>query len=196
MTETIVDIGLLTMLIVSAIAMIAVRNLVVVAVLGGIFSLLMASLFMIMDAVDVALTESAVGAGISTLLYLAAIRLVGDTEKKPKRFKIMPLIVVFVTGGILLQATIDMPRFGDPEAPIHTHVAPRYLKESPAEVSVIPNVVTSVLASYRGFDTMGEVVVVFTAGAGVMMLLGVRRRKKPTDADNTSDPNTTKEETA
>ena len=33
------------------------------------------------------------------------------------------------------------------------------------------NTVTAILASYRGFDTMGEVVVIFTAGVGVLCLL-------------------------
>jgi multicomponent Na+:H+ antiporter subunit B len=70
-----------------------------------------------------------------------------------------------------------LPPFSDPQAPIHTHVAPRYLQEGPAETGV-PNVVTAVLASYRGFDTLGEIVVVFTAGAGVIALLRRRQRRR------------------
>jgi multicomponent Na+:H+ antiporter subunit B len=59
---------------------------------------------------------------------------------------------------------------------IHKHVAPRYLAESLRETNV-PNVVTSVLADYRGYDTLGETTVIFTAGIGVMLLLrGARRR--------------------
>jgi multicomponent Na+:H+ antiporter subunit B len=68
-----------------------------------------------------------------------------------------------------------MPRFADPDAPIHRHVAPRYIEDSPRETGV-PNMVTSVLASYRGYDTLGETVVIFTAGIGVLLLLGGRRR--------------------
>ena len=80
-----------------------------------------------------------------------------------------------LTGGLLIWATLDMPHLGDPAAPVHRHVAPRYLQESRAEVG-LPNVVTSVLASYRGYDTLGEVAVIFTAGVGVLMLLGGRRK--------------------
>jgi len=69
-----------------------------------------------------------------------------------------------------------MPYFGDHAAPAHTHVAPRYLKDSPGEVGP-PNIVTSVLASYRGYDTLGEVGVVFTAFIGVFLLLGAGTRK-------------------
>lgn len=63
-----------------------------------------------------------------------------------------------------------MPRLGDPEAPVHTHVAPWYLEETPRLIGV-PNVVTAVLASFRGYDTLGELFVIFTAGIGVLFLL-------------------------
>jgi multicomponent Na+:H+ antiporter subunit B len=69
-----------------------------------------------------------------------------------------------------------MPRYGDPNAPIHKHVAPRYINDSMDEVGM-PNIVTSVLASYRGFDTLGETTVVFTAVVGVLILLTGRRRR-------------------
>ena len=77
-----------------------------------------------------------------------------------------------------------MPRFGDPNAPIHRHVVPRYIDDSLQETG-LPNIVTSVLASYRGYDTMGEVTVIFTAGIGVMLLLGTatRRRRRPKPAE-------------
>ena len=60
---------------------------------------------------------------------------------------------------------------------MHQHVADRYINESPDEIG-IPNVVTSVLASYRGYDTLGETAVIFTAGVGVLALLGIRRRRR------------------
>jgi multicomponent Na+:H+ antiporter subunit B len=81
-----------------------------------------------------------------------------------------------------------MPHFGDPKAPIHHHVAPRYLEKSGAEVG-LPNVVTSILASYRGYDTLGETFVIFTAAAGVLAILGRVRRPKRRDerAQTTED---------
>ena len=69
-----------------------------------------------------------------------------------------------------------MPPFAAREAPVQQHVAPRYLEQSPHEIG-IPNVVTAVLASYRGYDTLGELTVIFTAGVGVLALLGFRRRR-------------------
>ena len=137
---------------------------------AGIFSLLSAGLLVVMDAVDVAFTEAAVGAGISTVLMLGTLALVGHEEHKPKRRPILPLLVVAVTGGVLVYGTLDMPPFGDPANPIHHHVAPHYLQESEHEIG-IPNVVTSVLASYRGYDTLGETTVIFAAVVGVLLLL-------------------------
>jgi len=104
------------------------------------------------------------------------MRLTDISTKVPVRRPIFPLVAVLVTGAILTYGTVDMPPFGDPNNPIHLHVAPKYLLESEHEIG-IPNVVTSVLASYRGFDTFGEITVVFTAAVGVMILLSAMRRK-------------------
>jgi multicomponent Na+:H+ antiporter subunit B len=83
------------------------------------------------------------------------------------------LVVATATGALLIYASFDNPAIGDPQAPIHQHVAPWYLENTPRLID-IPNVVTAVLGSFRGFDTLGEVFVVFTAGIGVLSILGVR----------------------
>ncbi len=62
--ETAVDIVLLLFLAVTAIAVVRLRSLFAVVMLFGIYSLLSASIFVVLDAVDVAFTEAAVGAGI------------------------------------------------------------------------------------------------------------------------------------
>ena len=74
------------------------------------------------------------------------------------------------TGAVLVWGTLVLPPFGTPDAAIHKHVAPRYLADTIKETDV-PNVVTSVLADYRGYDTLGETTVIFTAGIGVLLLL-------------------------
>ncbi len=163
-------------------AYVFLRNLFAVVMLSGMFSLTAAVLYVVMDAVDVAFTEAAVGAGIATVLGLATLGLIGVVEEKPsKRGFIGPFLIVLITGAVLINATLDMPAYGDPEAPIHHHVAPRYIQESGREIGV-PNIVTSVLASYRGYDTLGEVTVIFTAACGVLVLLGRSRRRKPISA--------------
>ena len=70
-----------------------------------------------------------------------------------------------------------MPPYGDPTAPVHHHVGRYYIDTSGEQVGP-PNIVTSVLASYRGYDTLGEVTVIFTAAIGVMALIGRSRKRK------------------
>jgi multicomponent Na+:H+ antiporter subunit B len=151
------------------------RNLFGVVVLTGVYSFLMATVLVAMDAVDVAMTEASVGAGISTVLFLGALYLCRSEEARALRKPWLPLCVSVGVGLLLVYGTLGLPEFSDPAAPIHTHVVPRYLEQSKKEVDV-PNVVTAVLASYRGYDTLGETTVVFTAGAGVIALLRRRRR--------------------
>jgi multicomponent Na+:H+ antiporter subunit B len=170
------------MLLVTALTIVRMRSILAVVMLSGIYSFLMASIFLVLDAVDVAFTEAAVGAGITTILGLMALSLTEDREKVPARRSALPLVAVAVTGAALLYATADMPDIGDPAAPVHGHVAPRYLSETPEAIG-IPNVVTAVLADYRGFDTLGEVAVIFTAGVGVMLLLGRGRGRRREDDD-------------
>lgn len=157
------------------VVMVTQRNLFAVVVLSGIYSFLMATVLVALDAVDVAMTEASVGAGISMVLFLAALYLTKGEEAKPLHRPWLPLAVSIAVGGALVYGTLGLPAFSDPQAPIHTHVAPRYLSDAVRETGV-PNVVTAVLASYRGFDTLGETTVVFTAGAGVIALLRRRRR--------------------
>ena len=185
--DTLIDITLLAFLAITAIAIIRMRNLFVIIMLFGIFSLHTAGLFVVMDAADVAFTEAAVGAGISTVLMLATLALTKNHEEKnPSHRARLPLLVVLITGGALVYGTYNIPSFGDPQSPAQQHVKPRYIERSMEETGVA-NTVTAVLASYRGYDTLGELTVIFTAGIGVMLLIGGRlsRQKKREDDDET-----------
>lgn len=169
--ETIVNFSLLTLLALTVIVLIRMKSLLAIALSSGVYSFLSAGLFVAMDAVDVAFTEAAVGAGITTVLLLGTIAITGREQTVSKHKRFLPVAVITITGAALIYGTLDMPLYGDAKAPIHTHVAPHYLTQSSEEIG-IPNVVTSVLASYRGYDTLGEVAVIFTAAVGVLLLLG------------------------
>ena len=173
----VMDVLLFFFLVVVAFGIIRLRDLFAAVMLSGLFSLLSACLFMVMDAVDVAFTEAAVGAGISTVLMLATLAITKRTEKvRERRVEPLPLVLCLLVGGLMIYGTFDMPDYGDPEAPVHTYMTPRFLERSAQEVGP-PNIVTSVLASYRGYDTFGETTVVFTAAVGVLLLLGGRLRQ-------------------
>ena len=175
--SVLIDLVLLAMLAITALRIIFLKDLFAVVMLFGIYSFLSALIFVSLDAVDVAFTEASVGAGISTVLMLGTLAITGRKEKESKHSSILPILVVTITGAALIYGTLDMPPFGDPANPVHQHVAPRYIEQSPIEVG-LPNMVTSVLASYRGFDTLGETVVVFAAMIGVLALLGSRRKEE------------------
>lgn len=167
---------LLSLLVITAIAIVRIQNLFAAVMLTSIFSLLMASNFFILDAADVALTEAAVGAGITTVIFLSALALTTSYEKRVQYGQRVALIVVAVLATLIIYATFDMPRLGDPDAPVHQHIAPWYLEQSP-ELMGFPNVVTAILSSYRGYDTLGEVFVVYAACIGVLFILGVKPKE-------------------
>ncbi len=223
-----IEILLFGFLIAVGIAVILLEDLFAAAMLTGMFSLLSASLFTLMDAVDVAFTEAAVGAGISTVLILGTLALTHNQEKDPAA-QPLPVLIVLLTGAALIYGTLDMPAWGDPSATIHAgeHSISRQIIAIEAEAYSahhasadpletgdglasadaggahgadgnsehgdsdhgdsgghgpkavgLPNIVTSILASYRGYDTLGETGVIFTAGVGVMLLLGTARRRE------------------
>ena len=180
-----IDILLLLLIVVCALAAVLMSDLLSAIIILSAYSLLMAVVWTRLNAVDVAFTEAAVGAGITTVLMLAALSrtLRGEdgADRRARRVRgafrarslVLFLVVVF-TFGMLVYGTMDLPDFGDPEAPAHTHVAKRYIEKTHEEVGV-ENFVTAILASYRGYDTLGETTVIFTAAMGVILLL---RRKK------------------
>lgn len=179
---------LLTLLVIVTIAIVRMRNLFGVIVLAGVYSFLMASVLMVYDAVDVAMTEAAVGAGVSTVLLLAALNLTKAREYPQPRPAAIPLIVAIGVGAALVWATFDLPAFGLAETPINQHVVPYYL-ENAIKDTMVGNLVAAILADYRGYDTLGEATVVFTAGIGVLLLLKGRapRRTSPTTPPGDGD---------
>lgn len=165
------NIIILAAMIATAIYINRLRSMMGVVMLGSIYSLLTALFFFLMDAVDVAFTEAAVGAGISTVLFLSVIGLTSRHEKPPKAsHRWLGLIVVGLTAVALIVGISDLPPFSNPNNPTNNAISAYYIQGSAHDIH-IPNIVTAVLGSYRGYDTFGEVVVVFTAAVGVLALL-------------------------
>ena len=196
---TAIDVLLLLLVVVVAVAVVNIRSLFAATMLSGIYSLLMALVWVNMLAMDVAFTEAAVGAGISTVLLLGTIAITGRNEKSRRDLHWPGLLAVTLTGAALIYGTVDMPDFGDRTGyvnPINRRVAPEYISQTVSKVDSIdrvhqrppgenqfdehvPNLVTAVLASYRSFDTMFEAAVIFTAGAAMVLLLRRREGEDP-----------------
>jgi multicomponent Na+:H+ antiporter subunit B len=173
------DLSILTLIVICAFATIMVKDLLSAAIIFGAYSFLMCLLWTEMGAVDVAFTEASVGAGVSTVLFIAAVYQTSRTVKPRKSgrglAKIFALLATLLTGLVLLIAEADFPGFADLSSPASLHVSPYYITQTLHDTNV-PNMVTSVLADYRGFDTMFETAVIFTAGLAVIAIL--RRFKK------------------
>lgn len=174
-----IELILFVLLFATAVVIARLKDLFAAAMLTGIFSLVSAGLFTLMDAVDVAFTEAAVGAGISTILMLGTLSMTARNENQ-QPFRWLPLLVVLITGAVLITGTLDMPAYGDILAPAHQHeLYTGFIETTRDEIEHIPNIVTVILASIRGYDTLGETTVILTAAIGVMLLLGSRRRNHP-----------------
>lgn len=166
-----IDAVLLGLLLVCAIAIVASRNLFGTALLLGCYSFFLAILWALWSAPDVAFTEAVVGAGIATILFLTLLWIMPhDLPWRPlSTWSLMGLILLMVlaAGGGL--AILHLPPFGDPQAAPHLHVVPAYLRLA-YPMALTPNVVTAVLADFRGFDTLIETTVVFAAGMACWLL--------------------------
>ena len=161
----------MAMLLCIGIAVIRLRNLFAVVMLTGAYSLISAAWFVSLDAVDVGFTEAAVGAMLLTSR---------EADKTSLTRHAAAAVVTIAAGVALFYALGDMPIYGDAASAANTGVGMEYV-DLTAEQIHIPNVVTAVLASYRGFDTMGEVFVVFAAGLGVALLIGLGGSKRKED---------------
>jgi multicomponent Na+:H+ antiporter subunit B len=103
--------------------------------------------------------------------------------------------LVFVTlllcYAVLLMAVMSMPPMGDPKAitvtgPPGRGPVPRYVQKG-LEESGAKNIITNIILNYRGYDTSGEVTVIFTALMAVLAILN-RERKKVSYSDMETSP--------
>ena len=169
-TELIINAFLVTLMMGIAISLLKTRSVIFTVILTSAYSLVAALMFITLDAVDVAFTEASVGAGISTILFLSAMAYLPKEEEQNLNSQFFPALSCIILGAILIWCSYDLPEIGIASAPIHLHIVPDYILGSKNDIG-IPNIVTSILASYRGYDTFGETVVVFTAGIAVLALL-------------------------
>jgi multicomponent Na+:H+ antiporter subunit B len=174
--------GLLIFVLASAVATALARTLLSTLSAFAAYSLGLAMVWVLFRAPDVALTEAAVGAGVTTALLLLVVRrasgnsVVAASETRERRSafaRVRPrsvAVAALVTVGILLTVPA-LPAVGDPESPSFGPVTDYYLTD--AADRGIDNAVTAILVVYRGFDTFGEIAVVFAAAVAVLAVLNL-----------------------
>ena len=180
------DIISLTLILLCAVLALFIRDLMGSVIVFGAYSFLMCVVWACNGAIDVAFTEATVGAGVGTVFLVSTIYSTTrvDTFKKNRLLKqLFMFAVVCVVGVLLLKTVTDLPQWGDANSPANTHLSSYYIENS-IDQTHVPNVVTSVLADYRGFDTMFETCVVFVAFIGIFSLLRIRKSKAKKAAAN------------
>ena len=171
---SVVGYSLVVFVILAAITTALFRDVLSAIVVFGAYSLGMAVLYTLLLAPDVAMTEAAIGAGVTTVLLLLAVA--KTTRGDPSRtFESIHIPAVVACGAFVLALAMllpSIPAVGDPTAPAWANeaVTGYYIENTWADTGV-QNAVTAVLAAYRGFDTFGEAVVVFVAGISVLLVL-------------------------
>lgn len=160
---------------ITALSLIFVRNLFAVVMLLSVYSALMGLAFAVMGSVDVAFMEFVVGTSMSTVFLIGLMRWVDPNELTlhTGRRRLLALFPAAGFGGVLLYGVDALPAFGDPLAPSHVYLSPDFAAGSIPDMAT-PNVVSAVLADYRGFDTMIESAVVVTAVLGCLLVLKIR----------------------
>lgn len=168
---------LLTFSVGVALATVFLRDVLSAIIAYASFTLGIAVIYILLSAPDVALTEAAVGAGVTTVLFLLTIvrtvRPGGDRVLTRIGWKSVALVTALM--GLLFSTVSSLPRIGSPESAVATSPVTRYYLENAYPETGVENAVTAVLAAYRGFDTLGEAVVVIAAGVAVLVVLKQER---------------------
>jgi len=162
----------------TCIKLISSRNMLESIIIMSVFSLFISICYLLMDAPDVAMTETALGACLSSCVLINVTNIVGENAGNPpqKMRIILSALLCAAFIACLTLAAIDLPEFGIADSPLQTHLTAHYMENTKKDIA-IPSVVAAVLASYRGFDTLGETVVILIAGLAVLVIT-TRRRKK------------------
>jgi multicomponent Na+:H+ antiporter subunit B len=163
--------ALSSLLLLCAGALVAIRSLMASVLLLSAYSALFVALLALLGAVDVAFTEAVVGAGISTVVLMTLMgRIDVDAVHEPsKGARAFALAGALGLGLALVPALLALPPFGAPDAPALLHLAPDYVRRAVPDMHT-PNVVTAILADYRGFDTLIETTVILTAGVACVLI--------------------------
>ena len=150
------------------------KNLRISILWLSIFSILSCIIYLIMDAPDVAMTEAALGSCITTVIFLKLAQVYTTPSQESSIYiKLTGFIISASFGAILIYAGQDLASYGTSGTPVHSGAQEYYNTNTYNEIG-IPSFVAGILASYRGYDTLGETAVIFIAGLCVVMIINTR----------------------
>lgn len=185
--------ALLILLVVCALAACLGKKLLTSITIFMSYSLIMSIIWVLLESPDLAITEAAVGAGVSSILFFVTLKKIHAVEHELSAKKTRDLIemekhwemklfrrayratavIVGASIVIILLVTVSfLPEFGAANNPSSNTVAERYITKGLEETGAV-NVVSGMILDYRAFDTFGESCVLFIAATCVMILLRV-----------------------
>jgi len=124
-----------------------------------------------MDAPDVAMTEAALGASLSTIVFLSFARRTDDIlDDVSWKKKILSLFICIPFAIATIYSITDLIPYGSYNEALQDHISKYYIQNTATEIG-IPSFVAAILASYRGYDTLGETTVILTGALAVMLIL-------------------------
>ncbi len=171
---TAIEASLFVFVVVTAIVTALARDVLAAVIVFGAYSLGMAALYTFYRAPDVAMTEAAISAGVTTILLLLTLakttRIDHEIAFESVNWPAAGVVGLLFAGMLLVIP--EIPAVGDPDAPVWSNpdVTGYYIANTYADTGV-ENAVMAVLAAYRGFDTFGEAVVVLAAGIAALIVL-------------------------
>lgn len=165
--------ALVVFVLVTAVATILLRDVLAATVVFAGYGLGMALLYAVLLAPDVAMTEAAVGAGVTTVLLLLTLARTARAgpDRLVERVNVPALVATGALFVVLIATVAELPEIGSADAPVWANPVTQYYLDSGYADTGVRNAVTAVLAGYRGFDTFGEVIVVFVAGVATLVVL-------------------------
>ncbi|MFC7077332.1 DUF4040 domain-containing protein [Haloarcula halophila] len=173
MTPTTVEIALIAFVLACAVGAAMLKDVLASVMAFAAYSLGVSIIWLVLQAPDVGLTEAAVGAGIMTILFLLALAntVRPDEDRLFEPVSVRTVVGVGVFVAVMAASVPALPAIGDPTAPVTGGEVTQYYIENAYDQTGVHNAVTAVLAAYRGFDTLGEAVVVFVAGIAALSVL-------------------------
>ena len=176
----------LPLLIIISIFVVFARSVVRATLLFSLFSMCSGLLYISLNAFDVALTEIAVGACISTLFLLFTIKIVKSNNKNVSDsmnisdhvFTILCTLIFF---GTFFNISMLLPIYGNKTNETHKYIQD-FIDYINNDIH-IPNMVSAILADIRAYDTLIETTVIFTAAISIYALL-YKNTNKEIDVKN------------
>ncbi|MEK6734022.1 MAG: MnhB domain-containing protein [Pseudomonadota bacterium] len=152
------------------------NNLLVLTILNSAFSLFTCVMYLLLDAPDVAMTEAVVGVLVTIFTIFTIKKAYKNNYVFDENLNLIMLTLTILLAGYLIYSSFDLSVFG---APIFDHY---YLNNTGKEIE-IPSVVAAILASYRGYDTLYETLVITIAGIGVLLVSDISNQQQSETSD-------------